>query len=168
MAGGVIRDLAARLAASLASPPRTLAAAESCTGGGFSAAVTDVPGSSAYFLGGVVAYSNASKVRDLGVPQALLEAAGAVSEEAAVAMAEGARARFGADIAVGITGIAGPGGATPGKPVGTVCVAVAAKDVRLSNRFLLAGDREAVRKETVARALKAVLAVAEGERGGAG
>lgn len=157
----MIRDLAVRLGASLASPPRTLAAAESCTGGGFCAAVTDVPGSSAYFLGGVVAYSNASKVRDLGVPRALIDAAGAVSEEVAVAMAEGVMTRFGADIGVGITGIAGPGGAAPGKPVGTVCVAVAAGDVRLSNRFLLTGDRDAVRKETVGRALAAVLAMAE-------
>lgn len=162
MAGGLIRDLAFRLGASLASPPRTLAAAESCTGGAFSAAVTDVPGSSAYFLGGVVAYSNASKARELGVPRALIDGAGAVSEEVAVAMAEGAMTRFGADIGVGITGIAGPGGAVPGKPVGTVCVAVAAGHVRLSNRFLLAGDRDAVRKEAVARALAAVLAVAEG------
>ncbi len=160
------RDLAARLGAKLASPPRTLAAAESCTGGLFSAAVTGVPGSSAYFLGGVVAYANASKVRDLGVPQGLIDAAGAVSEEVAVAMAEGARARFRADIGVGITGIAGPGGAAPGKPVGTVCVAVAAENVRLSNRFQLPGDRDAVREETVARALEAVLAVADGNKGG--
>ncbi len=106
-------------------------------------------------------------MRDLGVPQALIDAAGAVSEEVAVAMAEGARARFGADIAVGITGIAGPGGATPGKPVGTVCVAVTAGGVRLSNRYLLPGDRDAVREETVVRALKAVRVVAEGQTGGA-
>ena len=161
----MIRDLAARLGAALASPPRTLAAAESCTGGAFGAAVTDVPGASAYFLGGVVAYSNASKVRDLGVPQALIDARGAVSEEVAVAMAEGAVARFGADIGVGITGIAGPGGAVPGKPVGTVCVAVASGNVRFSNRLLLAGDRDAVREQSVVRALAAVLAVAEGGRG---
>ncbi len=166
MAGGVIRDLAVRLGVALASPPRSLAAAESCTGGLLSAAVTDVPGASAYFRGGVVAYSNASKVRDLGVPQALIDARGAVSDEVAVAMAEGAAARFGADIGVGITGIAGPGGAVPGKPIGTVCVAVAAGDVRLSNRFLLAGDRDAVREQSVARALEAVLAVAEGGKGG--
>jgi PncC family amidohydrolase len=165
LAGGVTRDLAARLGAALASTARTLAAAESCTGGAFSAAVTDVPGASAWFLGGVVAYSNASKVRDLGVPQRLIDAAGAVSEEVAVAMAEGAKTRFGADIGVGITGIAGPGGASPGKPVGTVCVAVAAGDVRLSNRFRLPGDRLAVRAETVVRALAAVLAVAESGRG---
>ena len=162
----MIRDLAAGLGAALASPRRTLAAAESCTGGLFGAAVTDVPGASAYFLGGVVAYSNASKVRDLGVPQALIEARGAVSEDVAVAMAEGAAARFGADIGVGITGIAGPGGAVPGKPVGTVCVAVAAGDVRLSNRFLLPGDRDAVREQAVARALAAVLAVARSGAGG--
>ncbi|MGE5664149.1 MAG: CinA family protein [Deltaproteobacteria bacterium] len=164
MAGGVTRELAARLGAALLSPARTLAAAESCTGGAFSAAVTDVPGASAWFLGGVVAYSNASKVRDLGVPQTLIDAAGAVSEDVAVAMAEGAKRRFGADIGVGITGIAGPGGATPGKPVGTVCVAVAAGEVRLSNRFCLPGDRLAVRADTVVRALEAVLAVAESGR----
>lgn len=125
-----------------------------------------MPGSSAYFLGGVVAYSNASKVRDLGVPRALIDAAGAVSEEVAVAMAEGARMRYGADIGVGITGIAGPGGASPGKPVGTVCIAVVAGAVRLSNRLCLPGDRDAVRGETVARALAAVLAVAEGGQEG--
>jgi len=162
----VILNLAVRLGAALASPPRTLAAAESCTGGAFGAAVTDVPGSSAYFLGGVVAYSNASKVRDLGVPQSLIDAKGAVSEEVAVAMAEGAAARFGADIGVGITGIAGPGGAVPGKPVGTVYIAVAAGEVRLSNRFFLTGDRDAVRGQSVARALAAVLAVAESGKGG--
>ncbi len=167
LAGGVIRDLAVRLGAALASPPRTLAAAESCTGGAFGAAVTDVPGASAYFLGGVVAYSNASKVRDLGVPQALIDAAGAVSEEVAIAMAEGAKRRFGADIGAGITGIAGPGGGTPGKPVGTVYVAVAAGSVRISDRLRLSGDRDSVRREAVARALAAVLAVAEGETGGA-
>ncbi len=166
MAGTVTRDLAVRLVAALASPRRTLAAAESCTGGLLSAAVTDVPGASAYFLGGIVAYSNASKVRDLGVAEALIDAKGAVSEEVAVAMAEGAAARFGADIGVGITGIAGPGGAVPGKPVGTVCVAVAAGNVRLSNRYLLAGDRDAVREQSVARALAAALAVAEGAKGG--
>ncbi len=162
----MIRRLAARLGAALASPPRTLAAAESCTGGLFGGAVTDVPGASAWFLGGVVAYSNASKVRDLGVPPALIDAHGAVSEEVALAMAEGAATRFGADIGVGITGIAGPGGAVPGKPVGTVCVAVAAGEVRLSNRHLLPGDREAVREQSVVRALEAVLAVAEKTKGG--
>ncbi|MGE5190575.1 MAG: CinA family protein [Gemmatimonadota bacterium] len=160
------RDLARRLGEALASPPRTLAAAESCTGGAFSAAVTDVPGASAYFLGSVVAYSNASKVRDLGVPQRLIDASGAVSEDVAVAMAEGARRRFGADIGVGITGIAGPGGGSPGKPVGTVFLAVAAPHVRISDRVCLPGDRIAVREETVLRALAAVLSVAEGEPGG--
>ncbi len=166
MTRAVLRELATRLAASLAAPSRTLAAAESCTGGAFGAAVTEVPGASAYFLGGVVAYSNASKVRDLGVPEALIDSAGAVSEEVAAAMAEGARARFGADIGVGITGIAGPGGATPTKPVGTVWIAVAAADVRYSNLFLLAGDREKVRRQAVARALAAAVAVAEWGKGG--
>src|SRR5262249_18509606 len=93
----------------------TLAAAESCTGGLVAARLTSVPGSSAVFLGGVVAYSNAVKESQLGVPASVLEEHGAVSAETAAAMARGARARLGADIAVAVTGIAGPGGGTPEK-----------------------------------------------------
>lgn len=104
----------------------TVAVAESCTGGLLGAALTDVPGSSAYFLGGALTYSNDEKGRQLGVPPALLRLAGAVSREVATAMAEGIRARTGATHAVSITGIAGPGGSTPGKPVGTVWIGIAA------------------------------------------
>jgi len=102
----------------------TLATAESCTGGMLGELLTRMPGSSKAFVGGAIAYSNAEKVRQLGVPQATLDAHGAVSEQTAEAMAEGARGRFGVDYAVAITGIAGPDGGTPDKPVGTVWIAL--------------------------------------------
>jgi nicotinamide-nucleotide amidase len=102
----------------------TIAAAESCTGGLFTSRLTDVPGSSAYVRASVVAYAYEDKTALLGVPEEMLNAHGAVSEPVAVAMAEGIRDRTGADVTVGITGIAGPGGATPTKPVGTVVIAV--------------------------------------------
>jgi nicotinamide-nucleotide amidase len=106
----------------------TVAAAESCTGGLFSSRLTDVAGSSAYVRCGVVAYANEEKTSLIGVPADLIAAHGAVSERVAVAMAEGIRERSGADVAVGITGIAGPGGGTPEKPVGTVAIAVIVRD----------------------------------------
>ena len=155
----MIRIRARRLGEILARSGSALAAAESCTGGAFSAAVTDIPGSSAYFLGGVVAYSNASKTRDLGVARALIGSLGAVSEEVALAMAVGARRRFSAAVGVGITGIAGPGGGTREKPVGTVCLGISAGKVRRSYRRRIPGDRETVRRKTVAWALDELLAV---------
>lgn len=132
----------------------TLATAESCTGGMVSSAITDVEGSSAVLLGGVVAYANSAKTSLLSVPDALLARHGAVSEQTALAMAEGARARFGADIAVSTTGVAGPGGGTADKPVGLVWLAVAtssrtsAYEMRMSS-----ADRYAVRSRATARAL---------------
>ena len=104
----------------------TIAAAESCTGGLMMSRLTDVPGSSEYVVGGLVLYSNELKTRVGLVPASLIEAHGAVSEPVAVAMAEGVRERTGADVCVAITGIAGPGGGTPKKPVGTACIAVLA------------------------------------------
>jgi nicotinamide-nucleotide amidase len=103
---------------------RTIAVAESCTGGLLASRLTDIPGSSDYVIGGVVAYSNDVKIRELGVPRELIETYGAVSEPVGVAMADGIRARFAADIGVGITGIAGPGGGSPEKPVGMTVIAV--------------------------------------------
>jgi nicotinamide-nucleotide amidase len=103
----------------------TVAVAESCTGGLVAAAITEVPGSSGYFVGGIVSYSNAAKETLLDVPRTLLEAHGAVSPEVAVAMAMGARARFGSDLAVSVTGVAGPDGGTVEKPVGLVYLGAA-------------------------------------------
>jgi nicotinamide-nucleotide amidase len=128
---------------------RTIAVAESCTGGLMSARLTERGGSSAYMLGGVVAYSNAAKIALAGVPAALIEAHGAVSPEVAAALADGARAAFGAEIGIGITGIAGPDGGTEEKPVGTVCLSVAlAGGERWDRSVLLPGDRQTIRERT--------------------
>ena len=132
-----------------------LATAESCTGGLIASACTARAGSSEWFDRGWVTYSNAAKTDLLGVDPALLAAHGAVSEPVARAMAEGALARSAADLAVAVTGIAGPGGAVPGKPVGTVLVAVAARAGGAEvARLQLAGDRTAVREATVREALE--------------
>ena len=131
-----------------------LATAESCTGGLIAAACTAVAGSSDWFERGFVSYSNAAKTELLGVPVALIDAHGAVSAEVARAMAEGALAHSHADLAVATTGIAGPGGATPGKPVGTVWLALARRgEAAHAERLQLDGDRGAVREQTVQRAL---------------
>jgi nicotinamide-nucleotide amidase len=128
-------------------------------------ALTSVPGSSAYFLGGVVAYGNESKTRELGVPIDLIASLGAVSREVAEAMADGVARCFGADIGIGTTGIAGPGGGTPDKPVGTVYVAIASGDVRLSYHLCLPGDRDAVRRGTVRHVLKMLVSFLSGGEG---
>jgi PncC family amidohydrolase len=153
MADRMMQDLAARLGRTLAAKGCTLAVAESCTGGALSAAITSVPGSSGYFLGGVVAYHDSVKIRELGVPEELIGSVGAVSEQVALAMAEGVRRRFGARIGVGITGIAGPGGGTEAKPVGTVCLGISVGAVRHPGRRRFPGDRESVRNRSVAWAL---------------
>jgi nicotinamide-nucleotide amidase len=128
---------------------RTVAVAESCTGGLMSARLTDRGGSSAYMLGGVVVYSNEAKTALAGVPAELIEAHGAVSPEVAVALADGACSVFGAEIGIGITGIAGPGGGTEEKPVGTVCLSVAmAGGERWDRTVLLPGDRQTIRERT--------------------
>ncbi|MEK0431116.1 MAG: hypothetical protein RL139_920 [Gemmatimonadota bacterium] len=133
-----------------------LAVAESCTGGMLGMRLTAVPGSSDVVLGGVIAYDNAVKVRQLGVSEATLASAGAVSEETARAMAEGVRARLGADIGVAITGIAGPGGGTPEKPVGTVCVGVDVGGTVSSVRLVTIGDRHEIRQRSAQAALALV------------
>ena len=131
-----------------------LAAAESCTGGFIAKVLTDVAGSSQWFEGGVVSYSNAAKTELLGVPSHVLAAQGAVSEEPVRAMAEGARTRFAVDVAVAVSGIAGPGGGTNDKPVGTVHFAWAAAGELTAARRIFAGSRDAVRRQTVALALE--------------
>ena len=134
----------------------TLATAESCTGGLVAARLTSVPGSSDVFRGGVVAYSNDVKERELGVAASVLEEHGAVSAETAKAMAEGARVRLGVDLAVAVTGVAGPGGGTEDKPVGLVYVHAAGPDGEEARRSDLPGDREMVRGRAAAAALHLV------------
>ena len=135
----------------------TLAAAESCTGGLLMQRLTDLPGSSDYVAGGVVAYSNTVKIKLLGVDGALIEAHGAVSEPVAAAMADGAREQTGADVCVAITGVAGPGGGTPAKPVGTVVIAVRMPAGPVIVRtFSFPGSREHVRFQSTQAALDIV------------
>jgi nicotinamide-nucleotide amidase len=146
------------VATALLGPPlRTVATAESCTGGLMAGRLTDRAGSSAYVLGGVTAYSNEAKVALAGVPADLIERCGAVSPEVARALASGAVSRFGADVGIGITGIAGPGGGTPAKPVGTVCVGVGGADgdpIKPIERTLqLPGGRAMVRERTTTVAM---------------
>jgi len=146
------------LASALRARQSKIATAESCTGGLIAAACTSVAGSSDWFERGFVTYSNEAKTESLGVPMPLIETHGAVSAEVARAMAEGAIAHSHADLAVAVTGIAGPGGATPGKPVGTVWLAIArAGGPAQAELLTLAGDRAAVREQTVRHALQRLL-----------
>ncbi|GAA4329513.1 CinA family protein [Pigmentiphaga soli] len=153
--------LADKVGRALSAGRRMLASAESCTGGLVAGAVTAVAGSSGWFDRGFVTYSNEAKAAELGVDPAILEAHGAVSEPTARAMAIGAMKASGAGVAVSTTGIAGPGGATPGKPVGTVCFGWAWQtpagiEVRTATQ-LFAGDRAAVRAAAVDAALQGLL-----------
>jgi nicotinamide-nucleotide amidase len=132
---------------------RTIATAESCTGGLMAARLTDRGGSSAYALGGITAYSNEAKVKLAGVDPALIERHGAVSPEVASALGDGAVAAFGADVGIGITGIAGPGGGTKEKPVGTVCLCLVAGGERIERTVLLPGGRAMVRERTTTVAM---------------
>jgi len=156
-----IKRLAERVGRHLLKARRHAATAESCTGGWIAKALTDIAGSSDWFDEGFVTYSNESKVRRLGVPRAVLQRHGAVSEATVRAMAAGALRRSKAQVAVAVTGIAGPGGAVPGKPVGTVWLGWA---TRLSGVIRVAtalrrfrGDRESVRRKTVRAALQGLL-----------
>ena len=143
--------------------PRTVAVAESCTGGLMAGRLTERAGSSEYVLGGVVVYSNEAKVALADVPEALIARVGAVSPEVAVALADGARGRFGADVGVGITGIAGPGGGTPEKPVGMVCVSVSSGDARLDRTLQLPGDRAMIRDRTTTAVMHLLRRLLRGE-----
>ena len=150
-------DLATKVGMALQAKRLVLATAESCTGGGVSQAVTEIAGSTAWFECGFVTYSNASKTEMLEVSAALIAQFGSVSEEVAGAMAEGALANSNADVAVSTTGIAGPTGAVPGKPVGTVCFGWANADTVHTERLVFSGDRRAVREQTVIHALQGLL-----------
>jgi nicotinamide-nucleotide amidase len=153
---------AAKLGRALHARGWRLATAESCTGGWIAKAVTDVGGASRWFEGGVVTYSNAAKTNLLAVPRRLLSSTGpgAVSQATVRAMAEGARAGFGVEIAVAVSGVAGPDGGTAKKPVGTVWFAWAMAGRTLAERHVFAGDRAAVRRATVALALERLIELA--------
>lgn len=135
----------------------TVAAAESCTGGLVGHRLTNVAGSSAYFWGGVMSYDNSIKQNVLGVPAEVLNTVGAVSAECALAMAKGVRHLMQTDIGVSTTGIAGPGGATPGKPVGLVYIAVVANGYERCQRFIWQGDRILNKQQSAEVALKMLL-----------
>lgn len=152
-----INELATQVGSVLKSQGLILATAESCTGGGVAQAITEVAGSSEWFECGFITYSNASKADMLDVPEALIVRYGAVSDEVAQAMAEGALANSNATITLSTTGIAGPGGAVPGKPVGTICFAWAMAHRTFSERLVFQGDRHAVRQLTVAHSLAGLL-----------
>lgn len=157
-----LHALASRVADRMLASGRRLVTAESCTGGWVAKSCTDLPGSSRWFRGGVIAYSNEIKRDVLGVSQAILAGDGAVSEAAVREMATGALARIGGDVAVAVSGIAGPDGGTPDKPTGTVWFAWAVRDAaRIDVATVLErfdGDRESVRRRAVAAALAGLLA----------
>ena len=146
-----------RLAAALSDRNLTLATAESCTGGGLSHLLTDIPGASAFFIGGVIAYHNDVKLQLLDVPRETLTHHGAVSSQTAIAMAEGGRSRFKTDFCVSITGIAGPSGGSAEKPVGLIYIAVAGRQQTRVEEHRFPGDRSQVREGAITTALRMIL-----------
>ena len=151
-------ELSFSLVKLLKSAQKTVASAESCTGGGIGHALTAVPGSSAVYAGGVISYTNAVKERVLNVPAETLEKYGAVSSETAEYMAKGARDLMMSDYAVSVTGIAGPDGDGSGKPVGLVYIGIASNEGVQTHEFVFRGDRTAVREQAVRAALELILA----------
>ncbi|WP_416467930.1 CinA family protein [Pseudomonas sp. LFS044] len=152
-----ITALSTRLGEHLRRLNAQVTTAESCTGGGIAEAITRVPGSSAWFEAGYVTYSNSQKTRQLGVPEPLFSQVGAVSQEVVEAMARGAQVASGARFAVAVSGVAGPDGGSPAKPVGTVWLAWADGEHVISERRHFDGNREAVRRQTVIAALDGLL-----------
>jgi nicotinamide-nucleotide amidase len=157
----LLRELADALGRRLVQQGLRMATAESCSGGWIAKIITDLPGSSDWFELGMVSYSNTAKQQWLGVREETLRRHGAVSEATVREMVEGVLARSAADLAVAVSGIAGPGGATTDKPVGTVCFAWGRVGAVYSERRLFSGDREGVRRETVAHALRGLIPVLE-------
>lgn len=142
----------------LLANPRTIAAAESCTGGLLSSLLTEIPGSSQYFILGVVAYSNGSKQKILDIPVKIIAKYGAVSGQVAKLMAKNIRIKIGSDFGLSITGIAGPTGAAAGKPVGTVFICLSAKDKNICRRFFFRGTRKQIRQKAASYALRLLCA----------
>lgn len=147
------------LIARLKEQKKTIATAESCTGGGIGAALTAVPGSSSVYKGGVVSYTNEIKTKLLGVSPAFLQQKGAVSEAVACAMAQGAREVLQTDVAISVTGLAGPDGDAYGNPVGTVFIGIADESGVKAKKFLFPGNREQVRDAAVEAAIKMALEI---------
>ena len=164
MAGEQLVGLAGRLQSVCLARGLTVAVAESCTGGLVADAITDVPGSSGHFLGGIVSYADSAKAVLLGVPPEVLAAHGAVSAQVGRAMAAGARERFAADLAAAVTGIAGPDGGSDAKPVGLTYVAVADADGADVRRFVWAGDRAANKEASAAAVLEILIEWADRAR----
>jgi PncC family amidohydrolase len=162
---GALVAMAERLQGVCLGRGLSVAVAESCTGGLVAATITEVPGASGYFLGGIVAYANSAKETLLGVPESTLAAHGAVSAQVAVAMAAGTRARFGAALAVAVTGVAGPSGGTAAKPVGLTYVGIADERGTEVRRFVLAGDRQGIREAAAREALTWLVERAERDGG---
>ena len=158
-------DLAEAIGAALLRAGDTLAVAESCTGGLISKRLTDCPGSSRYFLGGVVAYANQVKVGILGVEEELIRHDGVVGVAVAKAMAVGVARELQASVGIGVTGIAGPGGGSPERPVGTVCYAVSLGGETVARKELFLGNREAVRERAAEATLGLLLRLLEGREG---
>ncbi len=154
-------ELAEKVGAALKSKKLLLSVAESCTGGGICQALTEIAGSSEWFDCGFVPYSNSSKTEMLDISAALIAQHGAVSEEIAAAMAEGAIASSEAHVSLSTTGIAGPGGAVPGKPVGTICFGWRVAGVTHTERKVFSGDRNSVREQTIEHALNKLLRFVE-------
>ena len=161
MSDAELYELATRAGHKLRAAERRIVTAESCTGGWLAKALTDIPGSSQWFECGFVTYSNAAKIRDLGVAALTLESFGAVSEQAVREMAEGALRVARANVALAVSGIAGPDGAAPGKPIGTVWFCAAAREDTavdiIAEAQLFDGDREQGRSRSVEHALRLIL-----------
>ncbi len=156
----------ARVGALLKARQLSLGAAESCTGGLIGHRVTNVPGSSDYFLGGLIAYANLAKVQMLGVRPETLERCGAVSEETVLEMATGVRRLLNADIGLSVSGIAGPGGGSAEKPIGLVWVGISAAEVELARRYQFGGDRLSIKEQAATAALQLVVDYLMGLRDG--
>lgn len=150
------RSLEAVVGALLAERGYRIALAESCTGGLLTSRLTDIPGSSSYVVHGVIAYANEAKTDLLGVPAPLIDAHGAVSEPVAIAMADGVRSRAGVEVGVGVTGVAGPGGGSPDKPVGTVAIAASIATGTRVRTFRFHGERDQVKFQAAQAALDMV------------
>jgi PncC family amidohydrolase len=145
----------------LSGSRKTIALAESCTGGLIACRVTDVPGASEYFEAGIVSYSNRAKEKFLDVPAEVIALYGAVSAETATEMALGVRRAAGSDIGLSVTGVAGPGGGSPEKPVGTVFIALAAEGTTIAKRHFFSGNRREIREQTAEAALRLLVGFLE-------